>query len=106
MTFCMRTCRDGSFSSGIWKYTVGRNCDCVGGVCDHATAAIMPDARIVADTISLFMGHLPGYAHLVQQVHAHRVSVAAQRRNIDPRSPPLDRSPLRARPRSAETPRR
>src|SRR5439155_12474725 len=61
MTFCIRTCRDASFSSGIWKYTVGRNCDGVrgGSACDHATAASMPDARIVAGTINLFMGHLP-----------------------------------------------
>src|SRR5262245_44944894 len=65
MTFCIRTCRDGSFSSGIWKYTVGRNCDCVGGDCDHATAAIMPDARIVAGTISLFIGHLPELVRII-----------------------------------------
>src|SRR5262245_6894107 len=67
ITFCIRTCRDGSFSSGIWKYTVGRNCD---GDCDHATAATMPVARIVAGTINLFMGHLPELVAIIGAVNA------------------------------------
>src|SRR5262245_17185073 len=75
MTFCILTCREGSFSSGIWKYTVGRNCDCVGGDCDHATAAIMPDARIVAGPISLFIGYLPELVAIIwcKDAHAQRL---------------------------------
>src|SRR5215510_5480421 len=64
MTFCIRTIRVGSFSSGIWKYTVGRNCDGErgGSACDHAAAASMPDARMATGMISLFIEDLPRLA--------------------------------------------
>src|SRR5262245_39235177 len=67
ITFCIRTIRVGSFSSGIWKYTVGRNCDGVrgGSACDHAAAASMPEARMATGMISLFMEDLPGLAATV-----------------------------------------
>src|SRR5215510_13855307 len=65
MTFCIRTIRVGSFSSGIWKYTVGRNCDGVrgGSACDHAAAASMPEPRMATGMISLFMEDLLCWLH-------------------------------------------
>src|SRR5262245_35315176 len=54
MTDCSRTTREGSFSSGIWKYGVGRNCEGC-GACDQATAAARADDPMMAGMISLFI---------------------------------------------------
>src|SRR5262245_39635020 len=83
MTFCIRTTRDGSFSSGIWKYGVGRNCEFGCDDCDQAAAATMPDARMAAGTISLFivssLGLLRPSAAATRLARCARTTKARQR---------------------------